>query len=291
MATLISFLRHVESWLAPYRAIERQAASVERLRRPCLPFEAAVRHLALLESLTTPGHYHYDLHIVSSEDIPEAERLEAAERLASSRRFRSPIPAPRWQAHKAGLTLAVRERAEARGMSCKRMWRRLVAEAIVVAVQQGKHPLPECYLTIDGRRWKVGGESREVIPWELSAPMYDRWLKNWVARELVADLLPDARDQERRAKERFREQPLDTVPEGSLSLAGLDSLIAQDAAVEDGDYLARFLALASPKQREILIHLDSGANSAEAARRMGTRDDNVRQQLYLLRKKFRRAGG
>ncbi len=258
------------------------------------------RRIVVLEALVTWLGDAGDLYTVGDEATPQDERLDAARRLASTR-FSHPLPRRRREFHRKALDQAVAERVASLGMDPASVWRQTTAEALVIALAEGRRPQPRVRLKICGDdRWLVNPPDG-VVPRSLPALHYDHWIRGRVAREVLDDLLPDWREREAQAKQGLSFEPLQR-PTGedrdggelpSLTLAELRELEAAGDMAEESLLslsMDELLAALPEVEANLLRLVRDGYSIAEAARQMGRTPGSARAMLHRRRHRLEESG-
>jgi len=181
---------------------------------------------------------------------PEEHAL-AAERIADTR-FKRPLSARRWEIYGYRSRAACQERAANDAIHTDGSWstvfRRVTVEAIRLTALEVNVPRASIMVTVDGKRWTVR-EDRDITAWEvvgeLPVSFFFNWFRTTVANEVMDNLLPNWRSEEKRSREKVQFVSLDALisrvtrqfSEGrnNEESTGLyDALIAQDATTKRG---------------------------------------------------------
>lgn len=300
----VTLLEQYRPWMLHTAAlVEQQRRMIDTVFGARLPdwLTSAHRAARLLTAvnfnqlISTPN---LDLLLAADESQAPEEQWLASERLAA-RRFLHPIPFRRWVMYKQQIRQACEELAtvdEASGQFeyWTVVFRRTVTRAIIVALHKAKQPHPYVFLTIDGLRRKVG----PVVPWdELPSVYFDKWFANRVADEVMDDLLPEWRDDEKQARVEVRTVSLEELLISNAE--DLHPMLAQDMTIDAGlelveaqatvqaatSRLAQLLACASPRQHEIWHMKSLGWTEEAIAEELGIDRGAVAAQWSRLRKK------
>ncbi|MHB1414782.1 MAG: hypothetical protein ACYC1C_05970 [Chloroflexota bacterium] len=252
----------------------------------------------------------------------KADRLRAAEELAETAKYKRPIPRKRWRFHEAPLSEILRERPTAVreatvealmiiGLEASRLQEYVYLSVNgspkkVVCPPNGLVP----YVALPPRYFEAWFQS------QVGSEVMSALLPGWRERERAWRAQRGLAAEEDQSGQRPRDPEYDGAAEMSLeelrALAGetasapvgatanQDVLAAVVAAENDRESRERFdslLAYASPQQAGILRCLlecietghDGGHGLfAEAARRLGIPEEQVRNQMARLRQRFKK---
>lgn len=285
MATVTSFIEHIEPYRAFARHIEEIHAAVLPLRVPD-PFDVRST-LADAEAVYGRGTVYGDIVRVRLGDEDALERLAAT---------------IEWKLHNRQLRAALKDRASHEDVGAEALKHRLLMAAVLLALSRYSE---EQYHRF-GREWYVGedGRKEKFAPWDI-LPVADDILWQWLHSEAIkaaeADLLalsypPAEPDVLVKAVEDKRAAAEHDKPR--VVVVPLDPRIVPDAAPDPlysllaAEQHRPLLDLLAPQDRELFSLVADGSTLAEAAKAVGISEGNAYVRRNRLQKKlgpFRKA--
>ncbi|MDP9365361.1 MAG: hypothetical protein M3Q10_14240 [Chloroflexota bacterium] len=235
-----------------------------------------------IDLLRLPGTADGDLYILESPNAHPAAREAALQRLVER------IP---WLPRNWEVRANLGERARVDGVSVRTVMDQELRAAVVLVLGTTGRPQRHRF----GRNWLKddGGRTVEVAPDDLEWELFWAWFRAEVIEAAEAAVLDrpfpaagDVLDRRGRDGRPLRArlddcgQPADPTDDPLLVL-----LDGERRAEEDGRMLAA-LSAASPRQRQLLALIGTGASEAEAARRLGMAPATARHHLHRLRQKL-----
>lgn len=219
-------------------------------------------------------------------DILEQPNADPGLRLGALYRMSNRIP---WAVRSPAIKRALSRRAASDGTTVTAVKREELYSAILLVLGTTQRPQFHRF----GRQWLKDANGRRiaVAPDDLEGDRFWAWFRAEVIEAAESAVLerpfPTVGDTDIWERRRHGGSPvrvpLDTEKDNSADPLAI--LLEREDRAETSARLLAALKLASPRQRQLLALIASGASEADAARRLGIAPATARVQLARLRRK------